>query len=146
MRAAALVLVLAAACGHGEPKRGIMNADSSQPVPADVEACLQTIDRDPDPGHGERTPSVACLIALGRPALWPTVPLLSADSSSTRARASRVIDQLTRREFGFDGTAWSDADRDRWSAWWAAIGYDYAAPADERARALERLQAALKAL
>lgn len=115
-------------------------------IESQVEACLRTIDHDPDPGHSERTPSVACLIDLGRPALAPTIPLLSAQSSSTRARASRVIEQITRRIFGFDGRAWSDADRDRWMAWWSQIGYDHGAPADQRAAAIVRLQAALAAL
>lgn len=111
-----------------------------------IEACLRTIDRDPDPGHNERTPSVACLISLGRPALEPTMPLLSAESSSTRARAARVIEQITRRIFGFDGRDWSDVDRDRWMAWWSQIGYDYSAPPDQRATAITRLRAALAAL
>lgn len=147
MRAAAALLILAA-CGRAappEPIRGTMT-EPAAPVPAEVEACLATIDRDPDPGHGDRTPSVACLIELGRPALAPTVELLAADSSSTRARATRVIQQISKRSFGFDGETWSDADRERWTAWWAAIGYDPSGPADARGPAIERLRAAIARL
>jgi hypothetical protein len=143
MRRAAIVAVVAFAC-HGDPQptKGTMSSS----VAEQVEACLRTIDNDPDPGHNERTPSVACLISLGRPALKPTIPLLLAESSSTRARAIRVIDQITRRMFGFDGREWSDADRDRWIAWWSQIGYDYSSPADQRAAAIARLDHAIAAL
>jgi hypothetical protein len=145
MRRSAIIatLTLTLAC-HGDPQPTKATMTSS--VTEQVEACLRTIDQDFDPGHSERTPSVACLIALGRPALAPTIPLLSAESSSTRARAARVIDQITRRIFGFDGREWSDANRDRWMAWWSQIGYDYAAPPDQRAAAITRLRAALEAL
>jgi hypothetical protein len=140
--AAALLTFVLACHSDPQPTKGNMTASAHE----QVEACLRTIDQDPDPGHNERTPSVACLIGLGRPALVPTIPLLSAASSSTRARAARVIDQITRRLFGFDGREWSDADRDRWMAWWSQIGYDYSAPADQRAAAIARLQQALAVL
>jgi hypothetical protein len=46
--------------------------------------------------------------------------------------------------FGFDGRQWSDADRDRWMAWWKEIGYAHDAPSDARTTAIGRLQASLR--
>lgn len=111
-----------------------------------LDACLRTLDDDPDPGHNERTPSVACLIQIGRPAIVPAIEKLSAPGIATRARAQRVVQQITKRSFGFDGDHWSDADRDRWSAWWTAIGYQHDAEDTERAAAISRLRAAVSAL
>jgi hypothetical protein len=69
-------------CSHSAvrtilPREATMTSEADQ-----VQAHLRTIDQDPGPGHSERTPSVARLIAIGRPALVPILPLLSAPSAS----------------------------------------------------------------
>lgn len=109
--------------------------------PRALEACLRTLDDAADSLHADRTPAVACLIEIGRPALAAVIDRLEAPDEQTRIHARRAVEGITRREFGFDGSAWSDADRDRWLSWWASIGYDHAGSPTDRAVAVARLQA-----
>jgi len=64
--------------------------------------------------------------------------------SRVRARAARVIDQISPRVLGFDEREWSEAfTRNRSMAWWPQTGHDCSAPADQRVAAVARLQQAL---
>lgn len=114
--------------------------------PRALEACLRTLDDAPDSLHADRTPAVACLIEIGRPALAPLVDRLEAPDEQTRIHARRAVEGITRREFGFDGSTWSDTDRDRWLTWWASIGYDHAGSTANRAAAVARLRAWMRSI
>jgi hypothetical protein len=105
-----------------------------------LEACLRTLDDAPDPLHADRTPAVQCLIEMGEPALLPLIARLESDDRDTRMHAERAVQGITRRRFGFDGFAWPEGAMERWMDWWSAIGFDSAAPAPQRARAIERLR------
>jgi hypothetical protein len=69
-------------CGHREPQREPQPAPSGPTESAmtsdtdKLDQCLRTIDDKPDPGHSDHTPSVRCLIEIGRPALVPVIGLL----------------------------------------------------------------------
>src|SRR4051812_1527475 len=98
---ALIAAVVIWACGHGTRTENTMSSEADQraaelsdPDPRTrsraarellrlgdaraLDACLLTLDDDPDPGHNERTPSVACLIQIGRPAITPAIEKLSA--------------------------------------------------------------------
>lgn len=109
--------------------------------PKAVEACLRTLDDEADPLHADHSPSVRCLIEIGWPALGPVFEHLSAEGYLHRARAQRAAEGITKRRFGFDGTAWPPGALERWLAWAERIDYEADAPADRRAVGLARLRA-----
>lgn len=102
--------------------------------------CLQTIDKNHDEIHAEMTPSVRCLIEIGRPAIPPLIDLLDAPDVGTRLHAVTALRAITRRDFGFDGTRWPGDMETRWLEWWAAVGYDFRAPPPVRAVSIEKIR------
>jgi len=110
-------------------------------VTSQIAAQLAVLDDAPDKLHLDRTPAVVRLVELGPQALAPTIDHLDHPEVLHRMRAQRVVEGLTRRQFGFDGTAWPDGAFDRWQAWWTTIGYDARGEPGERAAAIARLRA-----
>jgi hypothetical protein len=131
MRAFVLLCFLVA-CGHARSKDAVTPAIQDQ---------LAALDDGADKLHLDRTPAVYRLIELGEPALVPLCDHLDHADRLHRMRAQRAVEGITRRGFGFDGNAWPDGASDRWTAWWASIGYDSGSDATARAGAIERLRA-----
>ncbi|MEO5928438.1 MAG: HEAT repeat domain-containing protein [Candidatus Kapaibacterium sp.] len=111
--------------------------------PHALAACLSTLDDAPDSLHSDHTPSVQCLIEIGEPALSPLIGRLQSENQITRIHAERAIQGITRRHFGFDGTAWPDGALERWMEWWSGLGLDISTDATERVRGIEQLRAAV---
>ena len=107
--------------------------------PRAVEACLRTLDDAPDMLHTDRTPAVRCLVEIGEPALEPLLQVLSSPAVTTRLRAQRAVEGITKRLFGFDGRAWPEGALDNWLQWWQEIGYEHDSSETERAAGLQRL-------
>lgn len=101
---------------------------------------IAALDRDPDELHVDRTPAVARLVEIGEQALAPLYDHLDYPDPLHRLRAQRAIEGITRRSFGFDGRAWPDGALERWTSWWAGIGYDARAEPSARTAAIARLR------
>jgi len=105
-----------------------------------LDACLQTLNDDPDPLHLDFTPAVWCLRQIGRPALPPLLDRLASDDRMTRMHALRAVEWITKSYFGFDGQAWQAGGLERWMQWWQTIGYDPEATAAKRLEAVNHLR------
>jgi len=69
---------------------------------------LVRLDDDPDPLHFDYTPAVHDLIAMGEPAIGPTLPYLLSENEATRLHAERVIEGVILTMHGFVfGRGWS---------------------------------------
>jgi len=111
--------------------------------PRALEACLKTLDDAASPAHADVTPAVFGLIEIGPGALPGVLAKLRDSSEMTRLHAQRVVEGITRRQFGFDGLSWPAGAYERWAQWWANVGYSYDAPAEQRAAALARMDITL---
>jgi hypothetical protein len=110
--------------------------------PHALEANLKTLDDAAEPLHGDYTPAVGALIALGKPALVPLCDRLDAPAEMTRRRAMNAVIGITQRLFGRDlMKGWSQGAENRWFVWWGAIGYRPDADEAVRKPAIARLRA-----
>jgi len=104
----------------------------------DIARLVATINDSPDPSHGDLTPSVHALVRLGLPALPSVLPLLESEDKWTRLRAQRVLERTTRawvREHSPARLGSREADYAWMQLWQDNGGYDWEAPAAERADA-----------
>src|SRR5262245_19748509 len=129
----AVLLALGLACGHPPLAK-------ETPVNPQVQVQIAALDHDSDPLHGDYTPAVFRLVELGEPALEPLCDELDRPDMLHRMRAQRAVEGISRRYFGFDGSAWPAGAQDRWQTWWTDIGYDAQADAATRAAAIGRLR------
>lgn len=113
----------------------------------DIPGLIATINDNADPAHGDLTPAVHALVRLGLPALPAVLPLLESEDRWTRLRAQRVLEGATRnwvRERTPERPMTRKADY-AWIKLWQENGdYDWEAPGDARAAALERWRAWLR--
>lgn len=108
----------------------------ADPALADL---LRRIDEAPDELHGDVTPAVNGLIALGRSALASVLDMMASPRSNTRLHAQRAFEGILMREQGFaPGQGFTTPDgEDRFRALWSTQGgYAWDAPATPRAQAL----------
>jgi hypothetical protein len=105
----------------------------------DIARLVATINDSPDPSHGDLTPSVHALVRIGLPALPLVLPLLESEDKWTRLRAQRVLERATRAWVHEQSPARAgsrEADYTWMKLWQDNGGYDWEAPAAERAYAL----------
>jgi len=107
--------------------------------PRAVEACLRTLKDRAEPANVYSTPSVWALVQIGVPALRPLLARLMDEDATTRLCAMHAVEQITKRQFGFDGLQWPAHAYDRWARWWQHIGYAHDADSATRASAVQRL-------
>lgn len=105
-----------------------------------IQQQLAVLDEHPDKLHLDRTPAVGRLIEIGEPALAPLVEHLAHADWMHRQRAQRAVEGITRRVFGFDGSAWPEAALERWTTWWSSIAYDARDDEPARTAAIDRLR------
>ena len=108
---------------------------------SELEQLIATLNEHPDKLHGDDTPSVMRLIAIGREALGPALALMSSPQSDTRMRAQRVLEGVTMASHGFHrGHGWSRAGGEaEWKQLWASLGdLDWQAPNAVRAESVAR--------
>ncbi len=110
--------------------------------PDGLRACLRTITDAPEPIHAYSTPSVWQLVTIGAKALPGLLDSLLDTNPHVRLCARYAVEQITKRNFGFDGLHWPNGAYDNWARWWLAVGYDYDNLEDEREAAVARLRAA----
>jgi hypothetical protein len=139
-RSAAIAASSAPVAPVASPSASSKPTDRRAPSPVIAE-CLRTIDANPDPLHTDMTPSVQCLADAGQAAIPFLVDLLDAEGLGTRMRALNAMRMITRRNFGFDGTRWSDDGEARWRQWWASVGYDPQADPANRRDGISRIRA-----
>ena len=100
---------------------------------------IATINDNPDPSHGDLTPSVHALVKLGVSALPSVLPLLESEDKFTRLRAQRVFERTTlawvrNRAPGRPGNRAADYE---WQKLWQDNGaYDWESPPEARAAAV----------
>ena len=108
----------------------------------DVARLIAAINEHPDAAHGDYTPAVHALIALGLPALRATLPLLLASDDRTRLRAQRVLEGVTRdwvRQRMPPAPPLSRSSDAAWLALWQQNGsYDWQADAEAREATVAR--------
>lgn len=76
----------------------------------DIEKLIRTIDENPDPLHGDFTPSVLKLSELGIPGAKAVLDLLDAPEFLTRKHAQRVLEGVVMRLHGWvPGRGYPDA-------------------------------------
>lgn len=111
---------------------------------AELARLLAALDEAPDALHGDSTPAVQALVALGLPALRAVLPLLQADDGITRLHAQRVLEGVSRAWVQAQANAQKQARRPAlsrqddaaWAALWQQHGsYDWAAAPALRAQA-----------
>jgi hypothetical protein len=90
------------------------------PVSPRIADLVAHLDDDADPLHADYTPAVWGLCELGLDAAAAVVPLLDASADMTRLRASRVLECVVSRHFG----------------WRAGQGYPRGSDGEARFRAL----------
>jgi hypothetical protein len=116
----------------------------------DIARWIAAINDHPDAAHGDYTPAVHALIALGLPALRAALPLLVADEEWTRLRAQRVLEGVTRdwvRQRAAPSRPLSQSSEQAWLALWQENGgYDWRAGARAREAAVARWRGWLERL
>lgn len=126
MRWLALALFLIPCAAHAQ----------SEPVSPRIADLVAHLDADADPLHADFTPAVWGLCDLGLDAAVAVVPLLDASSDTTRLHASRVLECVVSRHFGWRAgqgyPSGSDGEA-RFRALWEENGsYAYDASAERR--------------
>jgi hypothetical protein len=110
-----------------------------------IQRLLFRLDKDTDCLHMDLTPAVDRLIAVGEPAIRPTLPYLLSENPLTRLHASRVISGAIAKMHGLDPkNGWkSDADRDAWRKLcrelWAEAGDPLTASVEARQALIARI-------
>jgi hypothetical protein len=108
--------------------------------PQAIEACIKTINDLPDINHLDQTPSLECLIEIGKDALPSLAVLMLSDNEMTRLRASRAIATITFKNILKNpDTKDKHAEHEEWKKWWSTIGLDYEAGSTEREKGVRRL-------
>jgi HEAT repeat protein len=105
-----------------------------------LQACLSTIDDNPDPLHLDSTPSAHALGDMGLKAVAPLLDLMGSADRDTRMHAQRALELLIARRFGFQpgrGFLDSNAQKAVHRLWQANDDYDFAASAERRDAAID---------
>ncbi len=105
-----------------------------------LEACIKTIDDNPDLLHLDYTPSVHCLIQIGKEALYPLTELMLSKNEMTRLRALRAIEQITLNLWKQESLG-KELDMEEWRVWWNEIDLDYESNEVNRIKSIEKLKA-----
>lgn len=103
--------------------------------PDALDAALRTLDDDPDELHGDMTPSVRTLGAIGLRAVPGILDRMMADGAMTRLHAQRALEALLDRRHGFVAGRGYPSPRDeeaRRKEWKAQGSYRHDAPMDAR--------------
>jgi HEAT repeat protein len=106
-----------------------------------LQACLSTIDDNPDPLHLDWTPSAHALGDMGLKAVAPLLDLMGSTNRDTRMHAQRGLEMIVTRRFGFQpGRGFPDpkAEKSVHRLLQANGGYDFAANARRRNAAIAR--------
>jgi HEAT repeat protein len=106
-----------------------------------LQACLSTIDDNPDQLHLDLTPSVHALGDMGLQAVAPLLDLMGSAERDTRMHAQRALETIVARRFGFQpGRGFPDPNAENaYGDLWKANGdYDFAAAAGRRDAAIVR--------
>lgn len=119
------------------------------PMPPSLGELVAHLDDDPDPLHADYTPAVWALADRGFEAAVAVLPLLDAPEAMTRLHASRVLEGVLARHFGWragQGYPTGSDGEARFRRLWSDNGsYAYDAPAAERQRAIARWRTWLEA-
>jgi hypothetical protein len=133
----------------GEPAKRLCPRLTSRPAdPERIARLLRTLDDDADPLHADFTPSVFGLIQLGLPGAAAVVDTLESPSGSSRMHASRVIEGVLGRCYGFAfGQGFPNRRaEDDWRRVWRANGsYDDQQPPEKSRAAVAKWRAWIKA-
>ena len=115
--------------------------------PQALDACTRLLDAAPDPMHGDLTPAVNALGAMGPPAVRAVLGALADGERLTRLHAQRVLEDVVSRSHGFvPGQGFPSPGDDRAAAEeLTALGYDFDADPDERTAAVARVREWLEA-
>jgi len=110
--------------------------------PAALDACARLLDAAPDPMHGDLTPAVNALGAMGPPAVRAVLGALADGERITRLHAQRVLEDVVSRSHGFvPGRGFAAPDDDRAAAEEVrSLGYDFDAGPEDRAAAVARIR------
>ena len=101
-RAIILLLIVLTGCAHQAESKTPPTAGHDPILKASVAELTRHINDNPDILHGERTPAVTKLIAIGRPSLkYGALELLLSDDESTRIRAWTVLEDIVSTELGY---------------------------------------------
>jgi hypothetical protein len=104
----------------------------------DIDALIRALDDDPSMAHLDITPAVERLAEIGPSAAPRLIALLEADDEMTRLHASRVLEGIIERRFGFrPGRGFPDAaSEESVRRLWRENGdYQHDAPPEARAAA-----------
>lgn len=109
--------------------------------PMAVAACIRTINDLPDINHLDYTPSVHCLVAIGKPAVLPLTELLFSAEEDTRWRAYKAIETITFNMWSKPNSKNKHKELDKWREWWKGIDLNYNGSPDEKKEAVKKLKA-----
>jgi hypothetical protein len=107
----------------------------------DIDELVRTINENPDPLHGDYTPSVVQLRERGLKAAVAVLDLLDDPNYETRLRAQRVVEDVVKRRFGWaPGQGFTDlSQQEKTQDLFAANGnYQAGAPPEERKKSIEK--------
>lgn len=112
----------------------------------DLAAALAAIDDHPDPAHGDMTPAVKALGAMGLGAVPPLLDLMLSGNEDTRLHAQRALELVVYRRHGFEpGQGFPSAEHEQAAREeLLSAGYDHAAEPPAREAAVARLRAWLE--
>jgi hypothetical protein len=112
----------------------------ADPDPEQITALLAAFDRDPDPLHGDITPSVLKLIGLRLDGALAACSLLNSPQSNTRYRARHVVEGAVGLYLGrrFGQPFPDEQTEQRVRAIITENAYDPDAPEPQRLQAIER--------
>lgn len=106
---------------------------------AQIKKLIADLDQNPDPLHGDMTPSVRKLGALGEQVIPYLEEPLSSSDENRRLHAERVLEDVLQRRFGFvAGRGWTQADGEtKFVELWKRNGsYAHDAPEELRQKAV----------
>ena len=106
-----------------------------------LQACLDTIDDNPDQLHLDLTPSVHALGEMGLGAVAPLLDLMGSAQRDTRMHAQRALEMIVAHRFGFrPGRGFPDAGADEAARrlWQTNGDYDFDAAVAQREDAIAR--------
>jgi HEAT repeat protein len=110
----------------------------------DIDTLIRALDDDPSMAHLDITPAVERLAEIGLPAAPHLIPLLEAEDPMTRLHASRALEGIIERRFGFrPGRGFPDAAAEESvrRLWRENGDYRSDAPAEARAAATAKWRA-----
>jgi hypothetical protein len=140
MRPLRVIVVMAVCVGSGCAGRNLFPHSAKQSQEEQLDELVRTINDDPNPLHGDYTPSVDKLIKVGDVAIPRVLDLMLSDDEITRLRAQRVLEGITLAQYGFVcGQGWRDPKgEERYQAFWKSLGgLSWNAPREDRERAVK---------